>query len=58
MYNYDLKNYKSYKSLYQQIYNILIKNNAQVTYTNTYLLCDFAKLNESTKDELRVLFSS
>ena len=52
----DIYNYKTYKHLSKEIYNILYKNNEKITITNTYILCSYSKLSQRSKDEIECLF--
>ncbi len=52
----DIYNYKTYKHLSQEIYNILFKNNEKYTVTNTYILCSYSKLTIKSKDDIQQLF--
>ena len=52
----DIYNYKTYKHLSKEIYNILYKNNEKYTVTNTYILCSYSKLSIKSKDEINNLF--
>ncbi len=52
----DIYNYKSYKHLSQEIYNILYYNNEKYTVTNSYILCSYSKLSIKSKNEINDLF--
>ena len=52
----DIYNYKSYKHLSNQIYEILYRNREVYTITNTYILCSYSKLSQRSKDEIECLF--
>ncbi len=52
----DIYNYKSYKHLSNQIYEILYRNQEKYTVTNTYILCSYSKLSQRSKDEIECLF--
>ncbi len=52
----DIYNYKSYKHLSQEIYNILYYNNEKYTVTNSYILCSYSKLSIKSKDAINKLF--
>ncbi len=48
----DIYNYKTYKHLSQEIYNILYYNNEKYTVTNSYILCSYRKLSIKSKDAI------
>ena len=52
----DIYNYKTYKHLSQEIYNILYYNNEKITITNSYILCSYSKLSQRSKDAIECLF--
>ncbi len=52
----DIYNYKTYKHLSQEIYNILYYNNEKITITNSYILCSYSKLTQRSKDAIECLF--
>ncbi len=52
----DIYNYKTYKHLSQEIYNILYINKEKYTVTNSYILCSYSKLSIKSKDEINKLF--
>ena len=54
----DIYNYKSYKHLSQEIYNILYRNQEKYTVTNTYILCSYSKLSQRSKDEINKLLDT
>ena len=51
-------NYKSYKHLSQEIYNILYRNQEKYTVTNSYILCSYSKLSQRSKDEINKLLDT
>ncbi len=53
----DIYNYKSYKHLSQEIYNILYYNNEKYTVTNSYILCSYSKLSIKSKDAINKLLT-
>ena len=52
----DIYNYKTYKHLSKEIYNILYRNQEKYTVTNTYILCSYSKLSQRSKDDIQQLF--
>ena len=52
----DIYNYKTYKQLSQEIYNILYINKEKYTVTNSYILCSYSKLSQRSKDAINKLF--
>ncbi len=52
----DIYNYKTYKYLSQEIYNILYYNNEKYTDTNSHILCSYSKLTQRSKDAIECLF--
>ena len=52
----DIYNYKTYKHLSKEIYNILYRNQEKITITNSYILCSYSKLSQRSKDEIECLF--
>jgi hypothetical protein len=52
----DIYNYKTYKHIAQDIYNILYINKEIFTITDTYILCSYSKLSQRSKDEIECLF--
>ena len=52
----DIYNYKTYKFVAQEIYNILYNNKEIVTITDTYILCSFGRLSDKSKYEIERLF--
>ncbi len=52
----DIYNYKTYKHLSNQIYEILYKNKEKYTVTNSYILCSYSKLSQRSKDAIECLF--
>lgn len=49
----NIENYKSYKHIAQQIYDIIIKNNEKYTKTLYFILSDYASYSTKTKMELK-----
>ncbi len=54
----DIYNYKTYKHLSQEIYNILYYNNEKYTVTNSYILCSYSKLSIKSKDAINKLLDT
>ena len=54
----DIYNYKTYKHLSNQIYEILYKNKEKYTVTNSYILCSYSKLSQRSKDEINKLLDT
>ncbi len=54
----DIYNYKSYKHLSNQIYEILYRNQEKYTVTNTYILCSYSKLSQRSKDAINKLLDT
>ena len=52
----DIYNYKTYKFVAQEIYNILYNNKEIFTITDTYILCSFGRLSDKSKYEIERLF--
>ncbi len=52
----DLENYKSYKHLSQEIYNILYTNKEVFTITQTHILCSYSRLSNESKRAIERLF--
>ena len=52
----DIYNYKTYKHIAQEIYNILYNNKEIFTITDTYILCSFGRLSDKSKYEIERLF--
>ncbi len=52
----DIYNYKSYKHLSQEIYNILYTNKEVFTITHTHILCSYSRLSNESKQEIKRLF--
>ena len=52
----DIYNYKTYKHIAQDIYNILYLNKEKITITDTYILCSFGRLSDKSKYEIERLF--
>ncbi len=52
----DIYDYKTYKHLSQDIYNILYYNKEKYTVTNSYILCSYSKLSIKSKNEIIDLF--
>ncbi len=52
----DIYNYKTYKHLSQEIYNIIYYNNEKYTVTNSYILCRYSKYKHRSKDAIECLF--
>jgi len=52
----DLENYKSYKHIAQDIYNILYRNQEKITITHTHILCSYSRLSDKSKYEIGRLF--
>ena len=52
----DLENYKSYKHIAQDIYNILYTNKEIFTITHTHILCSYSRLSDKSKYEIGRLF--
>ena len=52
----DLENYKSYKHLSQEIYNILYTNKEVFTITHTHILCSYSRLSNESKRAIERLF--
>ena len=52
----DIYNYKTYKFVAQEIYNILYNNKEIFTITDTYILCSYSRLSDKSKYEIERLF--
>jgi len=52
----DIYNYKTYKHIAQEIYNILYNNKEIFTITDTYILCSYSRLSDKSKYEIERLF--
>lgn len=53
----DIKDYKTYTYLSQEIYNILYINKETYNFNNNYLLCNYSKLSIKSKYEIYNLFN-
>ena len=52
----DLEDYKTYKHIAQDIYNILYTNKEVFTITHTHILCSYSRLSNESKQEIKRLF--
>ncbi len=52
----DINNYKTYKHIAQDIYNILYTNKEVFTITHTHILCSYSRLSNESKQEIKRLF--
>ncbi len=52
----DINNYKTYKHIAQDIYNILYTNKEVFTITHTHILCSYSRLSNESKQEIKRMF--
>ena len=54
----DIRNPQSYRHVAQEIYNIIIKNNEKYTITEFFIFCNFDKVSEISKTEIKKLLEN
>jgi len=54
----NISNYKTYKHIAQDIYNILVANDERIDINTHYALCNYNKLKPKTKQQLNELITN